>query len=335
MQRCFGSLFFVLLLLCGMAGQAANAATTSVSIVNFSFQPETVAIAPGDTVTWTNNDAAPHTATSDTSDWGSGILTAGTSFSFTFNTIGSFPYHCTFNPAMHGIITVSSSVNITNIVLHQTGMVGKPFSFTITAKGPPPIALSAAPLPPGLTFSDDTISGTPTTAGTFAVVLGADGPGGSDTDILTISISGATDVTGTWSGKFKDKTYSQKEGTKAGAARISSDKTEAGTKAATGSGDASVTFTQSGTMLNAAVVLTDKAEEIERVYYLCGQIGNNNYWLMGTNSDASETITLSGQVNSKKADSMKGTVITTSGDGAAEIIFNLKKAGATVKSGKP
>jgi hypothetical protein len=80
--------------------------TVPVSIVNFAFVPEDVTINVGDTVMWTNNDPFAHTTTSDSGVWDSGSLSSGATFSFTFTTAGSFPYHCTIHPTMIGTITV-------------------------------------------------------------------------------------------------------------------------------------------------------------------------------------------------------------------------------------
>jgi plastocyanin len=44
---------------------ASNPTSASVSIVNFAFSPSSVAIAPGGTVTWTNNGGSTHTVTSN------------------------------------------------------------------------------------------------------------------------------------------------------------------------------------------------------------------------------------------------------------------------------
>jgi plastocyanin len=63
-------------------------------------------VSMGTTVTWTNGDAIPHTATSDTGVWDSGILGPGQSFSFTFAQAGTFPYHC----AIHGAASMSGTI---------------------------------------------------------------------------------------------------------------------------------------------------------------------------------------------------------------------------------
>jgi plastocyanin len=80
----------------------------TVSIQNFAFQPATLSVPVGTTVTWTNNDMVAHTSTSDSGVWNSGTLAPGQSYSYTFTQAGSFPYHCMIHPFMHGAIVVGS-----------------------------------------------------------------------------------------------------------------------------------------------------------------------------------------------------------------------------------
>lgn len=61
----------------------------------------------GTKVTWTNNDGAPHTVTSDSGAFGSQTLNQGNTFSFTFTSAGTFPYHCAFHPGMKGTVIVT------------------------------------------------------------------------------------------------------------------------------------------------------------------------------------------------------------------------------------
>lgn len=72
----------------------------AVSIQNFAFAPDTIRIKAGQTVTWTNKDTAPHTATSLSGAFGSNDLSTNQTFQFTFNTAGTFSYHCTVHPMM-------------------------------------------------------------------------------------------------------------------------------------------------------------------------------------------------------------------------------------------
>jgi LPXTG-motif cell wall-anchored protein len=85
-------------------GGPALAATRSVSEVDFDFVPATITIAPGDTVVWTNNSGSPHTSTAGS--WDSGTMNPGASFSHTFSSTGSFPYHCDFHETLGMVGTV-------------------------------------------------------------------------------------------------------------------------------------------------------------------------------------------------------------------------------------
>jgi plastocyanin len=64
-----------------------------------TYAPQTVDIAAGGTVTWTWAGGVLHSVTSDTGLFDSGIKSTGT-FTVTFPTAGTFPYHC----AVHGLV---------------------------------------------------------------------------------------------------------------------------------------------------------------------------------------------------------------------------------------
>jgi plastocyanin len=88
--------------------------TADVAIQNFAFNPASLTIAAGTTVTWTNLDSPTHTIVSDaTSNYQvgalfmSGQLTQGQKFSFTFSTPGTYLYHCGIHTFMKGTITVT------------------------------------------------------------------------------------------------------------------------------------------------------------------------------------------------------------------------------------
>jgi plastocyanin len=85
-----------------------QAAQFNISIPGFSFSPDPITITRGDTVTWTNNhNLVSHTATSDDGVWDSGTLTFGQTFTFVFDSAGTFGYHCDFHLIMMGTITVN------------------------------------------------------------------------------------------------------------------------------------------------------------------------------------------------------------------------------------
>ena len=78
----------------------------AAALANRAFVPDDVNIAAGTTVTWMNTDSVSHTSTSDGSGWNSGSLAPGRQFSFTFETAGTFPYHCAIHPGMIGTVVV-------------------------------------------------------------------------------------------------------------------------------------------------------------------------------------------------------------------------------------
>jgi hypothetical protein len=85
----------------------ANAANVSIS--GFAFQSSSITINVGDSVTWTNQDQAPHTVTGDAGGWGSSTLNNGGTFTRTFNTAGTFTYHCAIHLSMTGTVIVQAA----------------------------------------------------------------------------------------------------------------------------------------------------------------------------------------------------------------------------------
>jgi plastocyanin len=86
-----------------------TAGAASVRIVDFAFNPTALTISVGTTVTWTNNGSSVHTVTG--SGWDSGQLQPGQSFKRTFDTAGTYDYHCTNHPSMTASITVQSGTS--------------------------------------------------------------------------------------------------------------------------------------------------------------------------------------------------------------------------------
>lgn len=76
----------------------------SVLISNFSFNPGSLTVKAGTTVTWTNNDSVTHSIKS--SSFTSPDLATGDTFKFTFNTPGTYNYNCGIHPTMTGTIIV-------------------------------------------------------------------------------------------------------------------------------------------------------------------------------------------------------------------------------------
>lgn len=94
------------------SGNTMNVSITTDSSGNYTFSPATITIKAGTTVVWTNMSGAPHTVTSDdgkTFDSGIGnpIAASGGTFKFTFNTAGTFAYHCQIHPYMKAKVVVT------------------------------------------------------------------------------------------------------------------------------------------------------------------------------------------------------------------------------------
>ena len=76
------------------------------------FIPSPVTIPVGGTVTWENNDTAAHTSTAGSATEGpsgvfdSSLIMAGSSFSHTFDSAGTFDYFCMVHPWMAGSVIV-------------------------------------------------------------------------------------------------------------------------------------------------------------------------------------------------------------------------------------
>lgn len=90
-----------------LATTARAQTTHTVSIENFSFNPASITIAPGDTVTWVNNDTTRHSALDLNGAFDTGLIAPGQSASLTFGGSGTFNYRCRPHGNMRGSITVA------------------------------------------------------------------------------------------------------------------------------------------------------------------------------------------------------------------------------------
>jgi plastocyanin len=90
------------------SGGGASAAA-KVTIADFKYAPDPVQLKSGGSITWTNTDSTPHTATdtADKSTLDTGTLNQGDSKTVTFEQPGTYVYTCLFHPFMHGTVTVT------------------------------------------------------------------------------------------------------------------------------------------------------------------------------------------------------------------------------------
>ncbi|MCI3271818.1 cupredoxin domain-containing protein [Streptomyces cylindrosporus] len=90
------------------AAPARAATTHQVAMSGYAFAPRSLTVTAGDTVTWTNQDQAPHDVktTSGPAAVHSPMLSKGGSWSHTFTTPGTYGYVCTVHPNMTAQLVV-------------------------------------------------------------------------------------------------------------------------------------------------------------------------------------------------------------------------------------
>ncbi|MBI4284485.1 MAG: cupredoxin family copper-binding protein [Chloroflexi bacterium] len=77
-----------------------------VQIARFAFSPAEISIKLGTRVTWSNLDATPHTITASDKSFESGRMEKNDSFSYTFNSKGTYEYVCAYHANMKGKVNV-------------------------------------------------------------------------------------------------------------------------------------------------------------------------------------------------------------------------------------
>jgi plastocyanin len=90
----------------GGSATTAGGGEERVEIADLAFNPDTLTVPLGSTVTWENTDSLAHTSNSDDEVWESGTLDSGDEYSFTFDEAGTFTYFCEIHPSMTGSIVV-------------------------------------------------------------------------------------------------------------------------------------------------------------------------------------------------------------------------------------
>lgn len=118
----------------------ASAASLSADIVDFLYEPDPLHADVGDSVTWTNRDAATHTVTCDVAfcAFESPFLGRGATFTATLDHAGTYEYFCQLHPSMVGRIFVATGAIAPDLA---------PVAGSIEAYRPPLIAGVPVPSP--------------------------------------------------------------------------------------------------------------------------------------------------------------------------------------------
>lgn len=81
-----------------------NKVTITIGSMRNGFVPTTFTVKKGTQVTWTNTDVTDHTVKGR--GWESPVLRPGQTWSYTFNSTGSFDYQCGIHSVMQGTVNV-------------------------------------------------------------------------------------------------------------------------------------------------------------------------------------------------------------------------------------
>ncbi|MGZ4208651.1 MAG: cupredoxin domain-containing protein, partial [Actinomycetota bacterium] len=103
MRRVVAAALILFVVSAPLAG--ARAAETAVHAGDDYFDPGVVRVQVGATITWDNAGRSAHTVTADDGSYG-GALFNGGMYSHTFDSPGTFTYHCTIHPTMRGEVDV-------------------------------------------------------------------------------------------------------------------------------------------------------------------------------------------------------------------------------------
>jgi plastocyanin len=86
---------------------AAASGTPEIDITGFAYRPAVMTVKSGQTVTWVNHDAAPHTVTQQGGGgFASRTLNLNSRFGMTFRKPGTYHYFCAVHPGMKGTVIV-------------------------------------------------------------------------------------------------------------------------------------------------------------------------------------------------------------------------------------
>jgi len=120
---------------------AVWAASYTVQMTGFVFSPNTLSIAQGDSVTWSNAGIFAHTATSGTAPipnslWNSGSIAGSGRYTVTYSNFagGTYPFYCSFHylEGMTGSLTITNAPATPPPLLTNFTWNSNQFQFTLS-----------------------------------------------------------------------------------------------------------------------------------------------------------------------------------------------------------
>lgn len=83
--------------------------SVTVRINGMRFEPASITVKPGTTVTWIHEGRMPHTISGNADGLGSSTLYNGQAYSHTFKKDGLYNYYCGIHPSMTGSVVVEEA----------------------------------------------------------------------------------------------------------------------------------------------------------------------------------------------------------------------------------
>jgi plastocyanin len=88
------------------SSSSSTSGGNTVQVQNFAFSPKTLTVPVGTKVTWKFDDSTAHTVKASNGAFTSTAFADGQTYSFTFNTAGTYNYICSIHPFMTGSVVV-------------------------------------------------------------------------------------------------------------------------------------------------------------------------------------------------------------------------------------
>ena len=150
---------------------SAPAGATTVEVDDIFFSPSTISVGVGEAVLWTWVGVVPHTATAGDGSFDSGILFGGATFSWSWQTAGTYEVICLLHPDMRLTVTVAeASAEATATPVPSTATPATAISTPVPSTSTPvpatstPAATTSTPVPAQPTSTSVPATSTPAAA---------------------------------------------------------------------------------------------------------------------------------------------------------------------------
>jgi hypothetical protein len=334
---------------------AAGTATVTISATNASGSTATLSLTITVTAAAAPTITSASTADFTLNKAGSVVITTTGSPTPTLTETGTLPAGLTFTNNGNGTATLAgtptangtTSLTITasngvspnatqtlSVVVGEvtaftsastaTFTVGTAGTFSVTTSGSPAPSFGFTNVPPGMTFKDNgngtaTLSGTPTTAGTYAMALTAVNPYGTATQTLTVTVQQAPAITSASSATFTVGT--------AGSFSVTTTGTPAPTLTESGALPSGVTFTSNGN--GTATLAGTPAAGTNKAYPITITAANG----VGSNATQSFTLTVNAASTAPTITSAASTTFTVGTAGSFSVTTTGSPAATVTESG--